>query len=387
MYTLRSIYGVDRKERHHAILSIHDKSILLYGGGPDAGLESLIQAVPCDAVVITSPCFQHASAFGALAGSNVTMYCPECMVDDFPADTARPLTRGRTEILGVSAFVGRSGREAGSCWLRFDCGDGLLFTPVPALDSGLYQADPPPKSGTIIISENLDQLGGARAGRIQMLSPQLANGNTVVFTTGLRDILDVLQTGIPSDFDQWPQIFLDETVKDDIEGLLHDPSAGLHAEAVDMLKTLQADSPFLFGNALPLNAVFMTSLKRRGGECADQGLSDTASGILQRYEKSNEPRFLFVGRVGDHPIAERLVYGGRAEVFPLPSGACPAACRDLLHMTEAERIMFFGRFENAATNVLSGLEHIEIVRDEASQGAPPDMLEGAPVSSLPGDSC
>lgn len=382
MYTLRSIYGVDQKDRRHVLLQTQDADILLHGGRLDAGFESLLQAVPCDAVVLTTP--NASSLKNIVSGGDVPIYCPECMVDSFAPENLRLLPdAGMSDVLGIGVLVGRTGRGPGSGWIRFDIGDGLLHTPVLAEDK-FYSKDTLPKAGTVLVNDALDTKGGGRGKRLEFLAPQLLAGNAVVFATRLKDILDISRASTMIDGGM-PHFFLDEAVKADIDNMIADPASGLHENAARSLKKLSDASPVLLGNSLPLNAVFMTCL---GAGAQNGELSQTAADILKRYEKSNEHRFLFVGRVGDHPLAERLVSSGRAEVFPLPTGACPNACRSMLRQADARQVLFFGRYEHAAANVVTGLEGVAIIGDDGDiHPSPVEVLSAHNTATPAGKPC
>jgi Cft2 family RNA processing exonuclease len=295
--------GLGTKGPAAFLLDTGTRRILLdFGQGPDGDALPLIDDIgPVDALVLSHG---HKDHMGALAHidriGRPPVFATEGLLRQVPALHGRcPLpARGRTEILGIPVETGRNGHAPGGIWLRFDVGDGFLYTGDYSRESAIYAFDEPPPAGTVC----LDASYGAN-------DQPLRHGQEVLarMAVGGPILLPSPADGRGPDMalffhEHGHDVALDEPTRRVVQMLADEPE---HAwlDARQRLGALARTARPLASDA-PAQGVMIAS--------NGTGSSGVASELIKRWSSGPAPQIVFTGHLGKGSPAERLVGSGRA---------------------------------------------------------------------------
>ena len=299
--TLRVISGVGAKGPACFLLEARGKRLMLdLGYGPQPGLWPDVDGVgPVDALVLSHSHKDHIGGLSLLPKlGNPPIYATEITAKKLPEGAKfNPLPiRGRGKVLGIGVETGRNGHAPGGVWLRFDIGEGLLYTGDYSTESTLYAFDMPAKARTALIDSSYGDDNTPLAARQQALAPYFSGDVLLPAPADGRgpDIaLHLHRTG--------KTIRLDDATRAaarDLTSIARDClRSGIESELAQL-----ADSALRVGE--PSHATIATPADCSSGATAE---------LTAKWERAPQPAIVFTGYIPPGTPADRLVKNDRAE--------------------------------------------------------------------------
>jgi Cft2 family RNA processing exonuclease len=303
--TLRAISGVGLKGPACFLLEADGKRLMFdLGEGPPPGLLPNVDDVGrIDALVLSHGHADHVGGLSLLPRlGNPPVYATDIVArrpNDIPAEVAVHALPfgGRTEVLGIAVQTGRNGHAPGGIWLRFDIGDGLIYTGDYSVESLIYAYDPPPPAGALLLDCSYGEYDVPLAQCWQKLAP-LVDGGAVLLPApangrGPELALQLARAG-------HPEIFADEPHRAALRRLANGERVSLRdGVAGELARLAETVRPIEGARGIMLAA-------------AAHGASGESARLIAQWEHAKAPAIVLTGHVPKGTPAERLRDAGRA---------------------------------------------------------------------------
>lgn len=302
--SIRLISGVGAKGPACFLVDAGGKRLILdLGEGPPPGrLPDVDDVGPVDALVISHGHKDHVGGLALLPKlGNPPIYATNVVALGLPKGTVvRTLpVGGLAEVLGIGVQTGRNGHAPGGVWLRFDIGEGLLYTGDFSTESILYAYDPaPPPAATALmdcsygsyekpLTECWNNLAPF-AERGALLLPVPANGR------GPEIALELARQGRTD-------IFIDDAMRGALQRLCDGDDLSVRSDIRGELERLTRLAKSIDGARGMMLAA------------SADGTSGATADLLAHWEHLQEPAIVFTGYVPPNTPAERLIKSERAQ--------------------------------------------------------------------------
>jgi Cft2 family RNA processing exonuclease len=196
--------------------------------------------------------------------------------------------------------IGRNGHAPGGIWLRFDVGEGFLYTGDYSRESAVYTFDEPPAAATVLLDASYGtddrplSFGQGELARMAaegpVLLPAPADGRGPDMALFLHE--------------QGYDVALDDDTRQAARMLAEEPGqtqpyvAKRLAALVRATRRLDSDSP-------------VAGVMIAGNGTGSSGIS---AALIERWRSQSGPRIVFTGHVGKGTPAEQLVRACRAGI-------------------------------------------------------------------------
>jgi Cft2 family RNA processing exonuclease len=302
---LVAVSGLGTKGPAAFLLETGARRILLdFGQGPDHdALPSFEEIGIVDALVLSHGHKDHLGAAVHIDRiGRPPVFATDQVLRQVSADLDRRSLppRGHAEIFGLMVQTGRNGHAPGGIWLRFDVGQGFLYTGDYSRESAVYAFDELPAATTVLLdaSYGADErplsFGQSELARMAAAGPILlpapADGRAPDMALFLHE--------------QGYDVALDEGTRDAARMLAEEPGQ----TQPDVGKRLAAlvRTTRRLGSDSPVEGVMIAS--------NGTGSSGISAALIERWRSQSGPQIVFTGHVGKGTPAERLVSAGRADI-------------------------------------------------------------------------
>jgi hypothetical protein len=300
---VRAISGAGGKGPACFLVETPGARLLLdLGYGPQPGVWPDLNGVgPVDAIVLTHGHQDHA---GALRLANqvgrpaVYATAPVIPMLGTALETRELPLCGRAAVCGIEVRTGRNGHAPGGVWLHADIGGGLLYTGDYSVESLIYEYDPPPPAGTVILDASygdydaplescIAALGATFDAPASLLPvPPLGRGPEIACHLALT------RARLPC---------IGEDLRAALGRMGGAPQChGVRAAAAEVLMRIAREAPPLEQE----EGALLTG--------AADGTSGEAAEFLARWETTNDRPIVFTGYLPPGTPAQRLTASGRA---------------------------------------------------------------------------
>jgi len=301
--TVRAISGAGGKGPACFLVETHDARLLLdLGYGPQPGVWPDVGSVGrVDAIVLTHGHNDHAAGLklaDRLGHPPVHATRTVIAALDTGLETRELPLNGTATVCGINVHTGRNGHAPGGVWLHLDVGAGLLYTGDYSVESLIYEFDPPPEAGTLVLDASYGVYDESLETCMAKLAPMLGEGPALLPVPVLGRGPEIAYH-LAGERGALPCI--GDDLRAAIRGMTHAPEMhNLRRTAIGALEHLASAAPAPDDDE---GLLIAGPADASGGESAH---------IIARWEAAGDHMIVFTGYIPPGTPAQRLTDSGRA---------------------------------------------------------------------------
>jgi Cft2 family RNA processing exonuclease len=302
--SVRAISGAGGKGPACFLVDTGDARLLLdLGYGPQQGLWPDVSSVGrVDAIVLTHGHNDHAAGL-KLADQlgNPPVHATKTVIAALKTrlETRELPLNGTATVCGIAVHTGRNGHAPGGVWLHLDVGAGLLYTGDYSVESLIYEFDPPPEAGALVLDASYGVYDESLETCMAKLAPMLGEGPALLPVPVLGRGPEIAYH-LARERNELPRI--GDDLRNAICGMVAAPHQhNVRSAVLAALEHLANEAPALDDAA---DLLITGPADGSGGESAR---------VIAQWEATHDRAIVFTGYVPPGTPAQRLVDSGRAQ--------------------------------------------------------------------------